>query len=122
MNSRPSDPKLARNKNVLVIGGSGSGKTRFFVLPNLLQCQSKTYPVSYVVTDPKGDLVISAGKMLQKNKYKIKILNTVDFKKSMRYNPFALLYKGGKWISPKIQAVQPFAAWMDRYKNIFKNL
>jgi len=81
MNSRPSDPKLARNKNILVIGGSGSGKTRFFVLPNLMQCQSKTYPVSYVCTDPKGGLVLEEGNLLVKNGYKIKILNTVDFKK-----------------------------------------
>jgi len=87
MNSRPKDPKLARNKNVLVIGGSGSGKTRFFVLPNLLQCQSKKYPVSYVCTDPKGGLLVEAGKVLEQNGYKIKVLNTVDFKKSMKYNP-----------------------------------
>ena len=92
MNNRPSDPKLARNKNVLVIGGSGSDKTRFFVLPNLMQCMSKTYPTSFIVTDPKGDLVIATGSMLQKNGYKIKILNTVDFKKSMHYNPFAYVH------------------------------
>jgi len=92
MNSRPSDPKLARNKNVLVIGGSGSGKTRFFVLPNLLQCQSKKFPVSYICTDPKGELVFATGSMLCKNGYKIRILNTVDFKKSMHYNPLAYIH------------------------------
>ena len=91
MNSRPKPVKYARNKNVLVIGGSGSGKTRFFVKPNLMQCQSKDYPVSFVCTDPKGTLVLECGKMLQRNGYKIKILNTIDFKKSMRYNPFAYI-------------------------------
>ena len=83
MNSRPPNPKYARNKNVLVIGGSGSGKTRFFVKPNILQMHS-----SYVITDPKGLLVSECGKVLQENGYQIKVLNTVDFSKSMRYNPF----------------------------------
>ena len=92
MNSRPKDPKTARNKNVLVIGGSGSGKTRFFLKPNLMQCQSKSYPVSFVVTDPKGSVVCECGKMLQRYKYRIKILNTINFKKSMHYNPFAYIH------------------------------
>ena len=89
MNSRPKDPKTARNKNVLIVGGSGSGKTRFWLKPNLLQCTSKTYPTSFVVTDPKGDIVVSCGHALQKNGYQIKILNSLNFKKSMHYNPFA---------------------------------
>ena len=86
MSSRPKHPKYARNKNVLVIGGSGSGKTRFFVKPNLMQMHS-----SYVVTDPKGTVLIECGKLLQRGGYKIKVLNTINFKKSMRYNPFAYL-------------------------------
>ena len=86
MNGRPKMPKYARNKNVLVIGGSGSGKTRFFVKPNLMQMHS-----SYVVTDPKGTVLIECGKMLEKNGYDIKVLNTINFKKSMHYNPFAYL-------------------------------
>lgn len=86
MNSRPKNPKYARNKNVLVIGGSGSGKTRFYVKPNLMQMHS-----SYVVTDPKGTLVLECGKMLYENGYDIKILNTINFKKSMKYNPFSYL-------------------------------
>lgn len=86
INSRPKNPKYARNKNVLVIGGSGSGKTRFYVKPNLMQMHS-----SYVVTDPKGTLVLECGKMLYENGYDIKILNTINFKKSMKYNPFAYL-------------------------------
>ena len=92
MNSRTKDPKTARNKNVLIIGGSGSGKTRFFLKPNLMQCTSKTYPVSFVVTDPKGDIVIDAGKLLQRSGYRIKIFNTINFKKSMHYNPFAYIH------------------------------
>lgn len=92
MNSRPKDPKTARNKNVLIVGGSGSGKTRFFLKPNLMQCTSKSYPVSFVVTDPKGDIVVDAGKLLQRNGYRIKILNTINFKKSMKYNPFAYIH------------------------------
>ena len=87
MNSRPKDPKTARNKNVLVIGGSGSGKTRFFLKPNLMQCHS-----SYVVTDPKGSIVVECGKLLQRKGYRIKILNTINFKKSMHYNPFAYIH------------------------------
>ena len=86
MNGRPSNPKYARNKNVLVIGGSGSGKTRFFVKPNLMQMHS-----SYCVTDPKGTIVLECGKMLEDNGYEIKILNTINFKKSMKYNPFAYI-------------------------------
>ena len=92
MNNRPKDPKTARNKNVLIIGGSGSGKTRFWLKPNLMQCTSKTYPVSFVVTDPKGDIVIDTGKLLQRNGYRIKIFNTINFKKSMHYNPFAYIH------------------------------
>ncbi|HEO1955023.1 TPA: VirD4-like conjugal transfer protein, CD1115 family [Streptococcus agalactiae] len=86
MNGRPANPKYARNKNVLVIGGSGSGKTRFYVKPNLMQMHS-----SYCVTDPKGTIVVECGKMLEDNGYEIKILNTINFKKSMKYNPFAYL-------------------------------
>ena len=92
MNSRTKDPKTARNKNVLIVGGSGSGKTRFWLKPNLLQCTSKTYPTSFVVTDPKGDIVVSCGHALQKNGYQIKILNSLNFKKSMHYNPFAYIH------------------------------
>ena len=87
MNNRPKDPKTARNKNVLVVGGSGSGKTRFFVKPQIMQMHS-----SYVVTDPKGGLLCETGKMLQKNGYKIKVLNTINFKKSMHYNPFSYIH------------------------------
>lgn len=86
MNGRPANPKYARNKNVLVIGGSGSGKTRFFVKPNLMQMHS-----SYCVTDPKGTIVLECGKMLEDNGYEIKILNTINFEKSMKYNPFAYI-------------------------------
>ena len=86
MNSRPKQPKYARNKNILVIGGSGSGKTRFFVKPSLMQMHS-----SYVVTDPKGTVLVECGKLLQRGGYKIKVLNTINFKKSMHYNPFAYL-------------------------------
>lgn len=86
MNGRPKNPKYARNKNVLVIGGSGSGKTRFYVKPNLMQMHS-----SYCVTDPKGTIVLECGKMLEDNGYEIKILNTINFKKSMKYNPFAYI-------------------------------
>ena len=86
MSGRPKEPKYARNKNILVIGGSGSGKTRFFVKPNLMQMHS-----SYVVTDPKGTVLVECGKMLKRGKYKIKVLNTINFAKSMHYNPFAYL-------------------------------
>ena len=86
MSGRPKEPKYARNKNILVIGGSGSGKTRFFVKPNLMQMHS-----SYVVTDPKGTVLVECGKMLLKNGYKVKVLNTINFKKSMHYNPFAYI-------------------------------
>ena len=88
MNSRPKLPKYARNKNVIVIGGSGSGKTRFYVKPNLMQMTRK---VSYVLTDPKGTVLIECGKLLQRGGYKIKVLNTINFKKSMRYNPFVYI-------------------------------
>ena len=91
MNNRPKDPRTARNKNVLVIGGSGSGKTRFFIKPNLMQCQSKDYPVSFVVTDPKGSIVVECGRLLERNNYRIKIFNTINFSKSMHYNPFAYI-------------------------------
>ncbi|MSC67172.1 VirD4-like conjugal transfer protein, CD1115 family [Faecalibacterium prausnitzii] len=87
MSNRPPDPKNARNKNVLLVGGSGSGKTRFWLKPNLLQCHS-----SYVVTDPKGSIVVECGNALLKNGYKLKILNTINFKKSMHYNPFAYVH------------------------------
>ena len=86
MNSRPKDPRLARNKNVMVVGGSGSGKTRFWLKPNLMQCHS-----SYVVTDPKGSVVVECGQLLLREGYKIKILNTINFNKSMHYNPFAYI-------------------------------
>ena len=92
MNNRPKDPKTARNKNVLVIGGSGSGKTRFWLKPNLMQCNSTTYPCSFVVTDPKGSVVVECGKMLRRFGYRIKIFNTINFKKSMHYNPFAYIH------------------------------
>lgn len=87
MNSRPKDPKTARNKNVLVIGGSGSGKTRFFVKPQLMQLHS-----SYVVTDPKGSLLVECGRLMERAGYKIKVFNTINFKKSMHYNPFAYIH------------------------------
>ena len=87
MSNRPPDPKNARNKNVLVVGGSGSGKTRFWLKPNLLQCHS-----SYVVTDPKGSIVVECGNALLKNGYRLKILNTINFSKSMHYNPFAYVH------------------------------
>ena len=87
MSNRPPDPKNARNKNVLVVGGSGSGKTRFWLKPNLLQCHS-----SYVVTDPKGTIVLECGQAMLKNGYRVKILNTINFKKSMHYNPFAYVH------------------------------
>ena len=87
MSNRPADPKNARNKNVLVVGGSGSGKTRFWLKPNLLQCHS-----SYVITDPKGSIVVECGNALLKNSYKLKILNTINFSKSMHYNPFSYVH------------------------------
>ena len=99
MNGRPPNPKYARNKNVLVIGGSGSGKTRFYVKPNLMQMHS-----SYCVTDPKGTIVIECGKMLEDNGYEIKILNTINFKKSMKYSPFAYI-KSEKDILKLVQTI-----------------
>ncbi len=92
MNNRPKDPKTARNKNVLIVGGSGSGKTRFWLKPNLLQCDSKSYPVSFVVTDPKGDIVVDCGNALLKNGYEIRIFNVQNFSKSMHYNPFEYIH------------------------------
>ena len=93
MTGRPKDPKTARNKNVLVIGGSGSGKTRFYVKPNLMQCfPTSDYPTSFVVTDPKGTLVLETGQMFQRAGYRVKILNTINFSKSMHYNPFAYVH------------------------------
>ena len=86
INSRPKQPKYARNKNILVIGGSGSGKTRFFVKPNLMQMHS-----SYVITDPKGTVLVECGKLLQHGGYRIKVMNTINFKKSMHYNPFVYI-------------------------------
>ena len=99
MNGRPANPKYARNKNVLVIGGSGSGKTRFYVKPNLMQMHS-----SYCVTDPKGTIVLECGKMLEDNGYEIKILNNINFKKSMKYNPFAYI-RSEKDISKLVQTI-----------------
>ena len=93
MSNRPPDPKNARNKNVLVVGGSGSGKTRFFIKPNLLQCDSKAFPVSFVVTDPKGSLIYECGHALVKKGYLIKTMNTINFHKSMHYNPFAYIHE-----------------------------
>ena len=92
MNSRPKDPRTARNKNVLVVGGSGSGKTRFFVKPNLMQCVSEKYPCSFVVTDPKGSLIVECGRMLRHFGYRIKVMNTINFAKSMHYNPLAYIH------------------------------
>ena len=93
MSNRPPDPKNARNKNVLVVGGSGSGKTRFFIKPNLLQCDSKAFPVSFVVTDPKGSLIYECGHALAKKGDLIKTMNTINFHKSMHYNPFAYIHE-----------------------------
>ena len=87
MNNRPKDPRTARNKNVLVVGGSGSGKTRFFIKPNLMQLHS-----SYVVTDPKGSIAVECGKLMLRNGYKVKIFNSINFKKSHHYNPFAYIH------------------------------
>ena len=87
MTGRPKDPKTARNKNVLVIGGSGSGKTRFWLKPNLMQCHS-----SYVVTDPKGSILVECGSLLQRSGYRIKVMNTINFAKSMHYNPLAYIH------------------------------
>ena len=89
MNGRPKNPKFARNKNVIVIGGSGSGKTRFYVKPNLMQMGKN---ISYVVTDPKGTIIIECGKMLVRHGYKVKVLNTINFSKSMHYNPFHYIH------------------------------
>ena len=87
MSNRPKDPKNARNKNILVIGGSGSGKTRFFCKPNIMQLHS-----SYVITDPKGSLICEVGQLLQRAKYRIAVLNTINFSKSMKYNPMAYIH------------------------------
>jgi type IV secretion system protein VirD4 len=90
MNPRPPNPAYARNKNMLVIGGSGSGKTRFVLKPNLMQCKSESYPVSFVVTDPKASILTECGRLLHhKYKYRIKVLNTINFAKSQHYNPFS---------------------------------
>ena len=101
MSNRPPDPKNARNKNVLVVGGSGSGKTRFWLKPNLLQCHS-----SYVVTDPKSTILLECGNVMLKNGYKVKILNTINFKKSMHYNPFAYVHS-----EKDIQVSQKYQIW-----------
>ena len=92
MSSRPKNPSYARNKNVLIIGGSGSGKTRFFVKPNLMQCVSDKYPCSFVVTDPKGSLIVECGRLLKRNGYRIKVMNTINFGKSMHYNPLTYIH------------------------------
>ena len=92
MSSRPKNPAYARNKNVLIIGGSGSGKTRFFVKPNLMQCVSDKYPCSFVVTDPKGSILVECGSLLQRSDYRIKVMNTINFAKSMHYNPLAYIH------------------------------
>jgi len=92
MSNRPKNPANARNKNVLIVGGSGSGKTRFWLKPNLLQCTSKKYKTSFVVTDPKGDIVVDCGNALLKNDYEIRIFNVQNFKKSMHYNPFEYIH------------------------------
>ena len=92
MNNRPKRPKYARNKNILVFGGSGSGKTRFFLKPNLMQCTSEKYPTSFVVTDPKGSVIVECGELLRRRGYRIKFFNTINFKKSMHYNPFAYIH------------------------------
>lgn len=92
MNNRPKDPGTARNKNVLVVGGSGSGKTRFVIKPNLMQCMSEDYPCSFVVTDPKGSVIVECGELLRRAGYQIKVFNTINFKKSMHYNPFAYIH------------------------------
>jgi len=92
MDSRPKNPAHARNKNVLIIGGSGSGKTRFFVKPNLMQCVSKTFPVSFLCTDPKGTVLLEVGQLLRRSGYDIKVFNTVNFAKSMKYNPFSYIH------------------------------
>ena len=92
MSGRSKNPANARNKNVLIVGGSGSGKTRFWIKPNLMQCTSEKYPCSFVVTDPKGSIVVECGKLLQRKGYRIKILNTINFSRSMHYNPFAYIH------------------------------
>ncbi len=92
MNSRPKEPKTARNKNVLIVGGSGSGKTRFWVKPNLMQCDSEKYPCSFICTDPKGSLIIDCGKMLLRKGYRLKVFNTINFQKSLHYNPFVYIH------------------------------
>ncbi|MDR1210153.1 MAG: type IV secretory system conjugative DNA transfer family protein [Clostridiales bacterium] len=92
MNPRPANPKFARNKNLLVVGGSGSGKTRYVLKPNIMQCRSKDFPVSFVITDPKAELLRDTGKMLERHGYTIKVLNTIDFTQSHRYNPFAYIH------------------------------
>ena len=92
MSGRSKNPANARNKNVLIVGGSGSGKTRFWIKPNLMQCTSEKYPCSFVVTDPKGSIVVECGKLLQRKEYRIKILNTINFSRSMHYNPFAYIH------------------------------
>ena len=115
MNNRPKDPQTARNKNVLVIGGSGSGKTRFFVKPNLMQCVSKDYPTSFVITDPKGSLIGEVGQLLIRSSYRVKVLNTINFSKSMKYNPFRYLHseKDVLKLVNILQRLKPGAAGTD---------
>ena len=117
MNNRPKDPKTARNKNVLVIGGSGSGKTRFFVKPNLMQCVSKDYPTSFVITDPKGSLIGEVGQLLVRCGYRVKVLNTINFSKSMRYNPFRYIHSE----KDILNITQTYHTWqtnLEAYKNL----
>ena len=114
MNGRPKNPKFARNKNVIVIGGSGSGKTRFYVKPNLMQMGKY---ISYVVTDPKGTIIIECGKMLVRHGYKVKVLNTINFSKSMHYNPFHYIHSE----KDILNITQTYHTWqtnLEAYKNL----
>ena len=115
MGNRPKNPANARNKNVLVVGGSGSGKTRFWLKPNLLQCHS-----SYVVTDPKGDIVIDCGQALLKNGYSIRIFNTINFRKSMHYNPFAYIHSEKDILKPNGRRKSFFSSFFFAVTNLYR--